>query len=142
MDFQRFTILSETYGGRIARWPEAERKAAYSLADADARASALLREADGLDAVLDDWRVEPADRVLRQAVLASASGKARRGRRQTFPARDLRLWFAGAGLAAGLAGVFCGAVLSTVAVGEARDEALVASAVSDTTVALPGPAQT
>ena len=142
MDLQRFTALSETYGGRIARWPEAERTAAHALVDADMRAADVLRHSEALDALLDDWRFEPASTALRDAVLASASSKTHGSLRLTFWARDVRLWFAGAGLAAGLAGVFCGGVLSTVAVGEARDEALVASAVSDTAVSVPGPAQT
>ncbi len=42
----------------------------------------------------------------------------------------MRLWLAGAGVAAGLAGVSCGAVISTLAVREAKDEALVATVVS------------
>ena len=142
MDFERFTVLCETYGGRMACWPETERLDARVLAQSDARAAAVLAQADRLDAVLDDWRIEPASAALRDAVLASASLK---GHKRAGPAprmRDMRLWFAGAGLAAALAGVFCGAVLSTVAVGEARDEALVASAISDTVVSVPGPAQT
>jgi hypothetical protein len=101
-----------------------------------------------LDELLDAWRVEPATMALRDAVMATAP---RRGAaRVRLPAFGLelsgvRLWLAGAGVAAGLAGVSCGAVLSTVAVREAQDEALVASAVSEGSTAAtlyPEPART
>ena len=142
MDVRRFSDLNDIYGGRIARWPEAERKAAYALVENDAGAAARLADSRALDALLDDWNIEPAQSALREAVLMSASVAPLAGSRLTPWARDIRLWFAGAGLAAGLAGVFCGAVLSTVAVGEARDEALVASAVSDTAATVPNAAPT
>ena len=135
MDLQRFTFLSETYGARIARWPAVEQAEARAMAAADPSAAAIIERQDTFDAVLDEWRIDPADAALRRAVLANTTTSrtlsyAKRADR----ARDLRLWFAGAGLAAALAGVFCGALVSTLAVGEARDEALVASAVSDSAV--------
>jgi hypothetical protein len=144
MDHERFTALAQAYGARIGRWPEAERAAAETWVQTNGHAAAVLQHADALDALLDEWRIEAPEAALRLSVLASATSRRRfktasvrtLWTRDVF-ARDLRLWFAGAGLAAGLAGVFCGAVLSTVAVGEARDEALVASAVSDTAVSTP-----
>lgn len=137
MDLKRFTDLTETYGGRLARWPEPERAGTHALLANEARAADILRDGDWLDALLDDWRVEPAGAELRTAVLASAPAKTGLRPRRVAWMSDVRLWFAGAGLAAGLAGVFCGVVLSTAALGEQRDEALVASAVSDTAVAAP-----
>ena len=85
---------------------------------------------DRLDELLDAWRVEPATMALRDAVLAGAP---RRGARFAvrLPLSGVRLWLAGASVAAGLAGISCGAVISTVAVKEARDEALVAAVVAE-----------
>ncbi len=136
IDIERFRILAESYGGDITRWPEADRVGAKALAKADARAAQTLAEWAALDDALHEWRIPSASASLRETVLAGAPSRGRRRARAALWANDLRLWFAGAGLAAGLAGVFCGAVLSTVAVREARDEALVASAVSDNSVAL------
>jgi hypothetical protein len=88
-----------------------------------------------LDELLDTWRVAPASITLRDALLASAPQPGSMGLRLPRLAaagrRGLRLWFAGAGLAAALAGVSCGAVVSSVALREARDEALVTAAVAE-----------
>lgn len=83
-----------------------------------------------LDHLLDSWRTAPPSMALRDAVLDGAS---RSGRSSIWPhwLRWPRLWVAGAGLAAGIAGVSCGALLSTAAVREARDEALVSAVVSE-----------
>jgi anti-sigma factor RsiW len=83
-----------------------------------------------LNSLLDDWRTEPPSAALRDAILAAAP------RRGDLPWRALwlrrgQVWIAGAGLAAGIAGVSCGAIFSTAAVREARDEALVAAVVSE-----------
>ncbi len=85
---------------------------------------------DRLNELLDAWRVEPATAALREAVMATAPAP-RSTRFGLSALRGARLWLAGAGLAAGLAGVSCGVVFSTVAVREAQDEALVASAVGE-----------
>ncbi len=83
-----------------------------------------------LDQLLDAWRMEPASADLREAVLAGApsprGAKLRASLR--WPFAGARLWMAGAGLAAGLAGVSCGAAFASDAVRDARDEALVAAA--------------
>lgn len=94
-----------------------------------------------LDELLDTWRVEPASRSLHDRVLASAPRLRQRGSRlSVLPGLQglmgVRLWLAGAGVAAGLAGVSCGAVISTIAVRDAKDEALVTAAVSDGSVAV------
>lgn len=81
---------------------------------------------DQLDDLLDAWRVEPATMALRDTVLAGAPIR-RRGLSLRLLAGP-RLWLAGAGVAAGLAGISCGALVSTAAIHNARDEALVASA--------------
>lgn len=88
-----------------------------------------------LNELLDSWRVAPASMSLRDTVLASAPTPGTSGFRlpglDALGLRGLRLWFAGAGLAAALAGVSCGAVVSSVALREAQDEALVTAAVSE-----------
>jgi hypothetical protein len=93
-----------------------------------------------LDALLDSWRIEPASMRLRDAVLATAPNP--RGHRlslrglQALKLTGLRLWLAGAGVAAAVAGVSCGVIVSSVAVQEARDEALVSAAVSEGSTAV------
>lgn len=86
-----------------------------------------MMDEDRLDEWLDAWRVEPASAALREAVLAGAPKPRRRGLRLRSIAGP-RLWFVGAGLAAGLAGLTCGAALAAVAVRNDRAEALVAGA--------------
>ena len=83
-----------------------------------------------LNMILDEWRVEPPSAALRDSILADALGRRRLGFRLEWSERS-RFWFAGAGLAAAIAGVSCGALLSSVALREQRDEALVAAVVSD-----------
>ncbi len=90
---------------------------------------------DRLDDLLDAWRVEPASMQLRDAVLAGAPKPRAPGFRLPGFA-SARFWLAGAGLAAGLAGVSCGVAFSTVAVREAQDEALVAAAAGESPAAI------
>ncbi|MGO4411082.1 hypothetical protein AB4Y66_13640, partial [Brevundimonas sp. M-11_2] len=52
MTYERFEYLADAYGGDLRRWPEAEREAARALTAVDARAAALLAQADRLDALL------------------------------------------------------------------------------------------
>jgi len=88
-----------------------------------------------LDDLLDAWRVEPASIRLRDAVLASAP-QGRTGRARFAFFEGARLWLAGAGVAAGLAGVSCGVFVSSVALREAQAEALVASATTEASAAI------
>jgi hypothetical protein len=93
-----------------------------------------------LDELLDVWKVEPAAMALRDAVLATAPQPGVRAVRwsglRKLKFTGLRLWLAGAGVAAAVAGVSCGAIVSSVAVQEARDEALVSAAVSEGSTAV------
>ena len=73
---------------------------------------------------------------MRERVLAQAPRHGRRLLRVDWLQRG-ELWLAGAGLAAGIAGVSCGAIFSTAAVREARDEALVAAVVAEGPYAAP-----
>ncbi len=81
---------------------------------------------DRLDELLDAWRVAPPSADLRDAVMAGAPRPRSAGFR--LPFAGARLWLAGAGLAAGVAGLSCGVAFASVAVRDARDEALVAAA--------------
>jgi len=95
---------------------------------------------EDLNAVLDAWRVEPASARLREAVLATAP-KSRGfgfgvGRSLGLRLSGPRLWFAGAGVAAAVAGLSCGTAFATLAARESRDEAIVASATPDGLYAL------
>lgn len=83
-----------------------------------------------LNQLLDDWRVEPPTMTLRDRVMARAPQPRASWSFSPWLQRG-QLWLAGAGLAAGVAGVSCGAIFSASAIREARDEALVAAAVSE-----------
>lgn len=52
LDLERFRALSLAYGGRLERWPSAEREAAHALCRESAEARALLSAEAGLDAAL------------------------------------------------------------------------------------------
>ena len=94
MDLQRFTALCEAYGGDMARWPEAERADAASLAAREPAAAGLLVAGRALDQILDESRPVPASAALRERILAAAPA----------PRRERPLaWIMKAGLGAGLA---------------------------------------
>ena len=112
MTYERFEYLTDAYGGDLRRWPEAEREAARALRDADPRAAVLLREADGLDALLDAAPRPVASHALREAVIASAAGAGLRARRRG--AIGPLAWLSGAGwAAAACAGVVFGVNLTS-----------------------------
>ena len=90
-----------------------------------------------LDELLDAWRTPPASVALRDAVMAAAPKPRRAGFR--LPFAGAKFWFAGAGLAAGLAGLSCGVAFASVAVRDARDEALVAAAAPGSASIVPLP---
>lgn len=97
MTYERFETLADAYGGDLRRWPEAEREAARALLDSDPRATVLLREADGLDALLDAAPRPAPSHVLREAVIAGAAGVGLRARRR---GPGPLAWLSGAGWAA------------------------------------------
>jgi hypothetical protein len=111
MTYERFEYLVDAYGGDLRRWPQAEREAARALRDADPRAAVLLREADGLDALLDAAPRPAPSHALREAVIASAAGAGLRGRRR---GPGPLAWLSGAGwAAAACAGVVFGINLTS-----------------------------
>lgn len=112
MTYERFDYLADAYGGDLRRWPEAEREAARALVAADPRAAALLREADGLDALLDAAPRPAPSHALREAVIASAAGAGLKARRRG--AIGPLAWLSGAGwAAAACAGVVFGINLTS-----------------------------
>ncbi len=111
MTYERFETLADAYGGDLRRWPEAEREAARALLDSDPRATVLLREADGLDALLDAAPRPAPSHVLREAVIAGAAGVGLRARRR---GPGPLAWLSGAGwAAAACAGVVFGINLTS-----------------------------
>ena len=128
MELDRFKALAAAYGGRPARWPEAERGPAEALMARmpDACAAALNAEAD-IDGLLDGWRADAPSPDLRAAVLAGAPLKGAPRRPRLWEA-----WLPGAGLAAiGVAGIICGVTLFSFAAADVRSEAMVAAAAAD-----------
>ena len=111
MTYERFEYLTDAYGGDLRRWPEAEREAGRALLDSDPRATVLLREADGLDALLDAAPRPAPSHVLREQVIASAAGAGLRARRR---GPGPLAWLSGAGwAAAACAGVVFGVNLTS-----------------------------
>ena len=101
MDFARFETLVAAYGATPNRWPEEERDAAEAFVRSDARAAALLAEADAIDALLFAHRVPEPTRTLRAMVIESAPKRRLAGK--------LRLWWSGVALAlAAASGVLAG----------------------------------
>ena len=112
MTYERFEHLADAYGGDLRRWPEGEREAARALMESDPRAAVLLREADGLDALLDAAPRPAASHALREQVIASAAGAGLRARRRG--AIGPLAWLSGAGwAAAACAGVVFGLALTS-----------------------------
>ena len=102
MDLNRFETLVAAYGATPSRWPEEERAAAEAFARTDPRASALLAEADSIDALLFAHKAAEPSRTLRAMVVEAAPRK----RRLTGRAR---MWWTGLGLAlAGASGMLAG----------------------------------
>ena len=128
MEIERFETLAQAYGADLRRWPELERAAAEALlAHRPDQARAILLEAQGLDAVHDDWRAPVPSAALREAVMATAP----RSRRE-LSWRGFGFWLSGAGFAAAaLAGVVVGVAASNAAVSDARADALLSAALSN-----------
>jgi hypothetical protein len=102
MDLARFETLVAAYGAIPSRWPAEERDAAEAFARTDARAAALLTEADSIDTLLFAHRVPEPTRTLRAMVVESAPKKRRLAGRA-------RLWWSIFGLAlAGASGMLAG----------------------------------
>jgi hypothetical protein len=121
----RFTALSQTYGGHIDRWPVVDRLAAVRMCQDQPHWTAqVLSEAVCLDDLLDAFGLDAPSNDLRQRIFA---------RMQPGPAR-LALGPRGWGVslaAASLAGVICGAALMTLAAPDLTKDAVVISALGD-----------
>lgn len=130
MDEVRFSALAEAFGGRIERWPEDQREAAWRfVAERGGSAQAVLADALALDETLEVLRPPQPSSALRDAILAAAPRSAGlRGR----PERSaLWRWLTGAGLGAGLAAACAAGIVAGVQSvrpsDEARADALIAS---------------
>jgi len=121
----RFTALANAYGGDLTRWPMHERVLALSLCQEQPLWTAqVLNEAAVLDGLLDEFEVGAPSRALGDRILS---------RTRPLPTRltsGARGW--GMGLvAASLAGVICGAALMNLAVPDLSKDAIVATALGD-----------
>jgi len=76
MTLERFTRLLDAYGGRIERWPEAERLAARALLGRSADARARAAVAEQLDALLDRISTPAPSDALVARVLATVPARA------------------------------------------------------------------
>jgi hypothetical protein len=106
MSPERFAALAETYGAQIRLWPETERAAALAFAETD-RARAILREADRLDALLEQYRPPQPSVALRAAVAQVATAHAAKRQRLKWG-----FGLAGVGFAGLLAGIIVTAALA------------------------------
>ncbi|HTK36597.1 MAG TPA: hypothetical protein VL358_15100 [Caulobacteraceae bacterium] len=133
MDAERFETLAMAYGGDLRRWPEADRDAAEAFrARTPGAAGALLRQAQALDAVLDDWRSPAPSAALRDRVLMGPPPRARKAGSMGISPRGLGFWLSGAGFAAAvLAGVVVGVTASTAAVSDARADAVLSATLAN-----------
>jgi len=115
MDAQRFTALTEAYGGEVQRWPQADQAAAALFAQSE-DGRAILERAGRLDAMLDGYRIAAPSRVMHAGIVDNAATHLRQGRRQ-------RWWWLGFGLAGiGLAGAVAGLALVTIVSPEVQSD--------------------
>lgn len=103
MDAERFRALCDAYGGRVERWPDAERVAAARFSATD-EGKRWLSDAARLDAMLDRFEVPMPTPALERRILAAAQ-------RPRGVVAVIRSRWAGLGLVGvGLAGAATGAV--------------------------------
>lgn len=79
LTLERFRALAESYGGTIARWPEATRADADALLQESAEACAALEEARRLDGMLVAIRVAHDGTVFPRAAQDAALRRLRLG---------------------------------------------------------------
>lgn len=91
MTLERLQQLTEAYGARPERWPEAERAAALALIASDPGARRLADEAVKVDRLLDESASAPVTRALEERILAQLPSN---GRRSAGFAERLGEWFA------------------------------------------------
>ena len=94
---ERFAELADAHGGSVERWPADLRDAARAHLLLHPEAFATLDAAAGLDRLLGAWTVPGPGAALSGRILMQATAT-------PSPARRLRLWFSGLGVAGALAG--------------------------------------
>ncbi len=102
MTIERLTEIVDAYGADPLRWPAAERIAAQAFAARDARAAAVVAQAQLLDGLLDAVPAQAPSAALTARVLASRPkvSRLRALWNDLFPGTPL--WRPAAGLAAAL----------------------------------------
>ena len=111
MNRDRFEMLIDSYGGRISRWPEAERASALALLTQSPDLGRLLADAETFDSLLDACLAPEVGPDLILRVKQSALHKPRLAGR-------IALWWAGAGLVA--TGAVAGALIVSLAPSPSR----------------------
>lgn len=124
MNVQRVRELIEAYGADAARWPEAERDAARTLARATPELADALAEADRLDDVLRRSPAPWPTAELRDRVIAAAVASGLTPKRMRTGFKRLA-WVLGAGwAAAAVAGSIAGVGLTSHFTADARADAV------------------
>jgi hypothetical protein len=129
MTARRFRDILDAYGADPVRWPDGEREAARAFAASNAEASEWLAEARSLDdmmAVVD--AVEVSERLHFQTVAKMIAANDVTGPMPEEAPRRFAMFWAGAGLAACLAGVVLGMNLSLQSLDDLRAQSVLEQA--------------
>lgn len=129
MTARRFRDILDAYGADPVRWPDGEREAARVFAAAHAEAGAWLADARSLDdrlMAIDDVAV--SERLHFQTVAKMIAANDVTGPMPESKPRRLAVFWAGAGLAACLAGAALGMNISLQSLDDQRAEAVLEQA--------------
>lgn len=115
MTLERLQQLTEAYGAKPERWPEADQAAALALIASDPGARRLADEAAKIDRLLDEAASAPVTRALEERILARLPSHAKRSAGFAERIGELfatRAWLPASALACSLAlGLAVGALL-------------------------------
>ncbi|ESQ73665.1 hypothetical protein [Asticcacaulis sp. AC402] len=128
MAARRFRDILEAYGANSARWPDGERQDAQALAGSNPEAAQWLADAKALDdmlSVVDEVAV--TERLHFQTVAKMIAANDVTGIMPARPRRQAVFW-AGAGLAACLAGAVLGINVSLRSLDELRAQTVLEQA--------------
>ncbi|ESQ88646.1 hypothetical protein ABAC460_15255 [Asticcacaulis sp. AC460] len=129
MTARRFRDILDAYGADPVRWPDGEREAACAFAAGNADAAEWLAEALSLDDMLmavDDVAV--SERLHFQTVAKMIAANDVTGPAMAEPARRMAVFWAGAGVAACLAGAVFGINISLNSLDELRAQSVLEQA--------------
>lgn len=130
MTARRFRDILDAYGADSARWPDAEREAACAFAAGNPQAAEWLEDARALDGMLMAIdAVEVSERLHFQTVAKMIAANDVTGPAMPpAPPRRMAVFWAGAGIAACLAGAVLGMNLSLRSLDDQRAEAVLEQA--------------